>query len=236
MGDSITEGVCDKPTNCYIPELKLPTAGDGLAACSWSLNPLNRDEAGYRAPLRAKLLQQGIEATFVGSVAVVEGLAHEGHSGWKIEDLDYCVQSANWLEQAKPDVILLHIGTNDMGWGREPEKMIADLRELLEHIYAKLPKSTHVIVAQLIPVNSQLRQFYVALATTGNEILARFNALIPALVTELQSTGYSVDYVDMSRAIQSDADFDYIGVHPDVGASERMADIWLAKILEILQR
>jgi lysophospholipase L1-like esterase len=236
MGDSITEGLCDTSRNCSVPELILPTAGAGLGACSWSLNPVNPGEAGYREPLRAKLAEQGIIATFVGSVQIAEGLAHEGHSGWKIEDLDYCVEKADWLEQAKPDVILLHIGTNDMGWGREPERMADDLRQLLEQIYAKVPKSTRTIIAQVIPTQSGLRNFYVALPAPANEILAEYNALIPGLVTEMQAAGYNVDYVDMWPAIQSDADFDWAGVHPTTGAANRMADIWLTKIAEIVKR
>lgn len=236
MGDSITEGLCDTPSNCSIPELTLPTAGAGKGACSWSLNPVNPDEAGYREPLRAKLAEQGINATFVGSVQLAEGLAHEGHSGWKIEDLEYCVENADWLEQAKPDVILLHIGTNDMGWGREPEEMAGDLRRLLGSIYAKAPKTTRTIVAQIIPIKSGLRSFYVTLPVTGKEILAEYNALIPDLVTEMKAAGYNVDYVDMWPAIQSDADFDLMGVHPTLNAAGRMADIWMTKIAEVVDR
>lgn len=152
MGDSITEGLCDSTATCRTPEIKTPTGGYGVSVCSWSLNTVNQASVGYRASLRDKLASAGIDATFVGSVSVVEGLSHEGHSGWTIGDLDYCVQNANWLEGAKPDVILLHIGTNDMGWAHEPDRMITDLRTLLQHIYAHLPKSTHVIVAQVIPV------------------------------------------------------------------------------------
>lgn len=234
LGDSITEGLCDTLTTCYIPEIKTPTGGYGLDSCSWSLSPVNEEAVGYRAFLRDKLSAAGIKTTFIGSVSVVEGLAHEGHSGWTIKDLDYCVQNAEWLEQAKPDVILLHIGTNDMGWAHKPDQMAADLRLLLEHIYAHLPKSTHVIVAQVIKANSGFRTGIVALPEPANDTLAKYNALIPGVVAEFQAAENKVSLVDMWGVIQSDADLDAMGLHPNEVASERMADIWLAKIVEIL--
>jgi lysophospholipase L1-like esterase len=236
MGDSITEGLCDSTANCLAPEIKTPTGGYGLSACNWSLNTVNRASVGYRASLRDKLASAGIKATFVGSVSVVEGLSHEGHSGWTISDLDYCVQNANWLEGAKPDVILLHIGTNDMGWAHEPDRMIADLRTLLQHIYTHLPKSTHVIVAQVIPVKSGLRYYYVALPEPGSDTLAEYNALIPGLVAEFQTANYEVSYVNMWETIQSDADLDYAGLHPNLEAAARMSDVWLNEIKAIVSK
>ena len=235
LGDSTTEGFCDTKSTCYSTEFKRPTGNSGLDACAWSQNPLNPKAVGYRAFLRDKLSAAGIRATFVGSVSVVEGLAHEGHSGFLIRDLDYCIQNAEWLEQAKPDVILLHTGTNDAGWAHKPDEMIADLRLLLEHIYAHLPESTHVIVAQVMPVRSDVRKGYVVLPEPGNDTLAEYNALIPDVILEFQDLGYKISYVDMWGVVQSDAEFDSFGINPRVPVYERMAEVWFAQIVEILE-
>jgi len=40
----------------------------------------------------------------------------------------------------------------------------------------------------------------------------------------------------MWPAIQSDADFDLMGVHPTPNAAGRMADIWMTKIAEVVDR
>ena len=49
-------------------------------------------------------------------VATLPDLDHEGHSGWRIDQIDAIVLSV--LGQiAGPDVILLLIGTNDYGQG-----------------------------------------------------------------------------------------------------------------------
>ena len=49
-------------------------------------------------------------------------------------------------------------------------------------------------------------------------------------------SGKHVSYVSMSNVIRSNADYDAFGIHPNKIASERMADAWLGKIIEILEK
>jgi lysophospholipase L1-like esterase len=225
MGDSITEGLCDTQDTCEEPaEWMIPTTGDGVEACGWAANPYNPEAVGYRAFLRDMIAAKGLDMSYVGSVAVVEGLAHEGHTGWQILDLDYCVQNGDWLEKAQPNVILLHIGTNDASEGRAPEEMVQSLLELLQHIYEKVPATTEVIVAQIIPA----RQSWM------KSVITPYNELIPGVVDELVAEGKHVSYVDMTGVILSDSDLDRFGHHPNAVASERMAQVWYAKILDII--
>jgi lysophospholipase L1-like esterase len=237
MGDSITEGLCDAPENCNTPDVKSPSDGSGIAACSWALNYDNPKALGYRAFLRDKLIAKGFQATYVGSVSVVNGLAHEGHSAWTISDLDYCVQNADWLQKAQPQIILLHIGTNDGKSSETLDIMVADLNQLLKHIYDKLPATTEVIVAQVIPARKDVyRDTKDTSRVLLNDFLAPYNAKIPGVVDEIRASGKHVSYVNMSGVIQSDTDFDGMGLHPNKVASERMADVWLGKIVEILEQ
>jgi lysophospholipase L1-like esterase len=235
MGDSITEGVCDTEANCNIPFIASPGQGDGVPSCSWSLNPDNPKAIGYRAFLRDKIAAKGLEMTYVGSTSVVEGLSHEGHSAWTITDLDYCVQNGDWLEKGEPNVILLHIGTNDANSARTPDEMAASLQTLLEHIYAKVPATTEVIVAQIIPATKEALPLFVESSTLMNDIITPYNELIPGVVEKLQAQKKHVTLVNMTKAIHSDSELDALmGLHPNPEASERMADVWLAKILEVI--
>ena len=235
MGDSITEGVCDTEANCNIPFIASPGQGDGVASCSWSLNPDNPKAIGYRAFLRDKIAAKGLEMTYVGSTSVVEGLSHEGHSAWTITDLDYCVQNGEWLEKGQPNVILLHIGTNDAEYARTPDEMAASLQTLLEHIYAKVPATTEVIVAQITPAKKEYLTAFVESGTLLNDIITPYNEKIPGIVEKLQAEKKHVSFVDMNGTIHSDTELDAgWGVHPNPEASERMADVWLAKILEVI--
>lgn len=225
LGDSITEGLCDTQSTCKAPpEWLIPTLGDGFDACGWAANLYNPEAVGYRAFLRNMIEAKGLAMVYVGSVTVVEGLAHEGHSGWRIEDLDYCIQHSDWLEKGQPNVILLHIGTNDASEGKKPEEMVKNLQALLEHIYDKLPDTTEVIVAQIIPA----RQTWI------NETISQYNLLLLSVVDNFREEQKHVSYVDMTSAIHSDSDLDNMfGQHPTVEASERMAQIWYGKILEV---
>jgi hypothetical protein len=93
LGDSITEGFCDKPSSCNWPEeIKVPLDGFGNEACKEATNYDNPEEKSYRAVLKDKLVAKGINMTYVGSVSVVKGLAHEGHSGFTLFDIDYCIK------------------------------------------------------------------------------------------------------------------------------------------------
>ncbi len=231
LGDSITEGTCDAPENCNLSSsFKRPTDGSGLAACNWALNPMNPNGYGYREFLKFKLAAQGVQVNYVGSVSVVDDYAHEGHSGWTIRDIDYCVQNSDWMQNNQPQIILLHIGTNDGNYSRSHDQMVMDLIQLIEHIYEKLPMTTEVIVAQLIPVADYPSNKLL------NETITLYNYKIPQVVSNLRMSGKQVSYVTMSNIIQSNADFDRWGIHPNKTASERMADVWLGRIIELLEQ
>jgi lysophospholipase L1-like esterase len=236
MGDSITEGVCDTEENCPAPPVFMsPLNGDGVAACSWAHNYYAPKAVGYRVFLRDKITARGFKLNYVGSVTVVEGLAHEGHSGWEIADLDYCVQNGDWLEKAQPNVILLHIGTNDANNSRTPEEMATRLQSLLEHIYDKLPGTTEIIVAQIIRASTTALPYFAKSNILMNDIITPYNQTIPGVVEKLRAENKHVSFVDMTGVIHSDSEVDVmLGLHPNAVASERMADVWLAKILEVI--
>lgn len=235
LGDSITEGLCDTPENCMSNLVFMsPSRGDGLAACQWSASKYLPNLSGYRAFLKDRLLARGLKMSYVGSVATREGLAHEGHAAWTIADLDFCVQHGGWLESAQPNLILLHIGTNDASYGRTPDEMAQSLQDLLEDIYRKVPASTEVIVAQILPARRLATPQFAGANLSLNEIIAPYNQRIPAVVRALQAEQKYVTFVDMTPAVQSDSDLDSIGIHPNPAASRRMAEIWYGQILKVI--
>jgi lysophospholipase L1-like esterase len=234
LGDSITEGVCDQPDTCNVPEIKTPGTGYDLESCSFNLNFYNRAARGYREFLRDKLIEVGVEMTYVGSVQVNEGLAHEGHSAFRISDIDYCIQNADWLDHAKPDMILLHVGSADAGDGIQANVSLVGLRNLLTHIYQILPETTEVIVAQVIPAREDSHVNFDPSKPLVNDTLKEYNAGIPAIVEEFRAMGNHISLVDMRDAIQSADDYDEMGRHLTAVASERMAQVWFEKIKEIL--
>src|SRR3954467_8753010 len=104
--------------------------------------------AGYRAPLFAELAADGVRVDYVGSRrSGPAGMAdpdNEGHSGWTLEKMIPKVGA--WVSKADPDVVLLHMGTNDVNSGTKGAVAATRLDALLDRVFAAAPQ-THVIVA-----------------------------------------------------------------------------------------
>jgi lysophospholipase L1-like esterase len=236
LGDGIIEGACDKTTNCIHPEnMTFPRDGGGLGSCRTNWNTLNLGERGFREFLRDRLIAAGVNMTYVGSVQVTEGLAHEGHYAFTIPDLDYCIQNAKWMEQAKPDMILLYGGGVDVFLGAPPQEVIENLKGLLTRIYQILPETTEVIVPQIFTGREGIHiQYDDPSQPLFSDLLTEYNAGIPAVVEQFRAEGKHVSLVDMRNAVQSTDEYDEGGGYPNVVASERMAQVWFEKIMEIL--
>jgi lysophospholipase L1-like esterase len=89
---------------------------------------------GYRRLLATLLAADGQMIDFVGSrrSGYVAHPNNEGHVGWTIPQLKNGIDSNRWLEIYRPDLILLHIGTNDIFQGKAaaaPGKLAALIDE-----------------------------------------------------------------------------------------------------------
>ena len=108
--------------------------------------------AGYRPELASLLKAAGYSTEFVGSQQ--NGLpdfadrGHEGHPGFLIGDVS--AQAATWVEAAKPDVVLLLIGTNDALRSPDPKHSLDRLATLVAKIERSAPHA-HVLVSSVIP-------------------------------------------------------------------------------------
>jgi lysophospholipase L1-like esterase len=101
----------------------------------------------YRGVLSRWLARAGVGVDYVGSMrsGVSPDPDNEGHKGWTIAQLTARVD--DWLATYRPDVILLHIGTNDMVRGNQDAA--ADLDALLDKIAADRPEA-QVFVAKIV--------------------------------------------------------------------------------------
>ncbi len=174
---------------------------------------------GYRNLLGTLLASDGYLIDFVGSQQSGEDVLsdpdNEGHPGWRIPNIKQGIDSDGWLETYQPDIILLHIGSNDLRYGNEayaPDNLSA----LLDDILMRLP-DTHIIVAQIIPTRWG--------SDSGHRL---YNDAIPDIVT---SKGPHASIVDM-RIILSKNDFLTL-YHPNAGGYDKMAYAWESAILAL---
>ncbi|MFC4947109.1 GDSL-type esterase/lipase family protein [Pseudonocardia sp. GCM10023141] len=171
---------------------------------------------GYRGLLQTMLGTDGIVFDFVGSLhqADVPGVRdpdHEGHSGWTIAQMKPLVRG--WIRAQHPDVVLLHVGTNDMLRNVSPAETARQLGALLDDIAAEAPDA-HVIVAGVWAPMPQRIEF------------ARQAAVV---VAAQQAKGRASTFVDTSGLLQSPGEF-IDGLHANPAGYRKIARMWEKQI------
>jgi lysophospholipase L1-like esterase len=183
------------------------TWGDGSSTTS-----------SYRADLWQRLVVgAGLAVDFVGSgrSGVLPDPDNEGHSGWRIDQITSSIDG--WLAASQPDVILLHIGTNDMVQNFDIANAPARLGQLLDRIRADQPAAT-VIVAAIIPSTD---------ATVNSRVNA-FNAMVPGVVAQRADARFADLNATIGAADMADS------LHPNDGGYAKMASLWYSALEGIL--
>ncbi|PCG87391.1 hypothetical protein CIB93_04375 [Streptomyces sp. WZ.A104] len=203
--------------NTSAPATK-PTPRPGLAVMplgdSITLGVGSTTRTGYR-PLLARRLADTTDALrFVGSRVDPDGTRHEGHSGWRIDQLQANIET--WLADAKPNVVLLHIGTNDMDRDYQVSTAPQRLGTLIDQIHAASP-DTAVVVASLVPAAEPAVQARVT----------AYNKAIPGVVAERAAKGYRITQVSMDTLTTADLND---SLHPNNAGYEKMAESFLGGI------
>ena len=109
-----------------------------------------------------------------------EGRSHD-ESG--VRDYSSMDGGAGWA-RLQPDVILLHIGTNDIGQGADLDTVVARTRALLDAVFEELPR-VQLFYASLV----SMLPFGPALPRSNNDVMSQFNAGLPALLAEYSDQG-----------------------------------------------
>lgn len=178
---------------------------------------------GYRVRLDALFTENGDAVDFVGSLRNGPGVLldkeHEGHSGWRIDQIATILP--NRLLRHTPDVLLVHLGTNDVFQGYDMANAPERLAGLVDTALGFDPDTT-VLLAGIIPSSN---------ASINAEIEV-YNAEVEALAASYADAGYDVRYVDMYTGFPSWMLAD--GVHPNRAGYARMAGVWYAALETVL--
>jgi len=181
-------------------------------------------EVGYRRPLYLLLKQSGYQIDFVGSQ--VHGTytdfdrEHEGHGSYRADQLRDNIIS--WLDDHPADIILLHIGINDIAGGNEDPQEVDDLLDNIDLWESDNSRPITVIVTRIINWHD------------GNDpVVTAFNDSVEIIVQQRILAGDDLIWVDMEHAIIYPDDL-YDGVHPnDIGYS-KMANVWYNTMITLL--
>ncbi|MEJ3656065.1 GDSL-type esterase/lipase family protein [Actinomycetes bacterium KLBMP 9759] len=179
--------------------------------------------AGYRGPLQQALRGSGVAVDLVGSCKdgppSVADRDHEGHGGWSLARLEPNVRA--WVRAARPDVVLLHGGTNDLIQGTPAPVVAQRLDTVLADIDAE--SDAHVVVAGVwapLPSRAQAR--------------AEFARLAVQVVAARAARGQSVTYVDTAALLGPQHFTD--GLHANAAGYRRIAAMWEGEIRAYLAR
>jgi lysophospholipase L1-like esterase len=182
---------------------------------------------GYRAPLAALLAAAGVDVRYVGSLRTPAG-AHEGWSGFTTAELIPKARAA--LDRDRPDVVLLHIGTNDLGLGVSVEQAAANVHALLrlidERSRAADPdaRPIQVLLAKIVA-----RDLF---GDGRDPLVDRYNDLLVDLVTERREAGQSVEVVDINRRVDPRRDL-ADALHPSEQGYANIAAGWAEALQKI---
>jgi hypothetical protein len=199
------------------------------------------NNAGYRGPLFASAVAAGKKITFTGSLSngptTVSGQTfpqkNEGHSGWGISEvtpnsggsvgITTVIPSPGFSSGSGgiPNIILLHIGTNDSGT-YSATQMTSDLSGLLDKLITNAPDAL-LVVAQIIP-----------LGYGTNSVIQAYNQSIPGLVQQRANAGKHITIVDMYTGFTTSTMIGSDSVHPNTTGYKFMADHWYSVIGSLL--
>ena len=199
--------------------VKIMPLGDSITQSSTGLN-------SYRYYLWHLLIVNGYHVDFVGSLHGVGGglpantdfdMDHEGHAGWRADEILTHIQS--WATAASPDMVLLHIGTNDLAQDQSVPSTVADIGGIIDTLRTVNPR-IRILLAQLIP-------------KAGVPAVAMLNAQLPALVADKDRTDSPIVLVDQYTGFDTST-MTYDGTHPNAIGDSRLADRWFERLAPVL--
>jgi lysophospholipase L1-like esterase len=205
------------PAIAATPTIKVMPLGDSI-----TFGVGSSTGSSYRLDLYQRLVRQaGYTIDFVGTQrsGSLPDTDNEGHSGWRIDQIASNVDG--WLATYQPNLVLLHIGTNDMNQNFQVSTAPNRLSALIDQITTDVPAAT-VVVASLIPAND----------ATIQARINTFNASVPGIVAAKQQAGKRVRLVDMASLTTADlADT----LHPNDSGYAKMSTIFYAGAAQALR-
>lgn len=179
---------------------------------------------GYRILLWQLLADGGRAIEFAGSLehgpATLPDRRHEGHSGWRIDQV--LARADGWVARAQPDAVLLLLGTNDMAQNYAVETAPDRLRALLDVLFARQP-GVRVLVGTIPPIAEPVQ----------NARVLAYNRAVADLVAAEAARDRPVALVDLYPLVDWAELPD--GYHPERSAHDKMARAWAVALEPVLR-
>ena len=170
---------------------------------------------GYRSHLWYKLQDVNFEANFVGSKIAGEAVIpsfdphNEGHPGWN--QFEIAEETDTYMSNSKPDIVLLHIGTNDTTTNPAG---IDDILSSIDLYESESQTTVDVYVALIIDREH------------SDPRITAFNNRLAELLVQRINTGDNIIIVNMFKNAHLTGG-DYADeTHPNDSGYAKMANVW----------
>lgn len=178
------------------------------------------ERTSYRSHLWYRLQDGGYLPDFVGSQKAGYDILppfdpdNEGHPG--ATSFNIAESLYGYLANAQPDIILLHIGTNDYTTSAEGIEMILNQIAIYE---SNSGKSIHLYIAQIIDRKNH------------DPIIAAFNQDLTKRIQEQIKLGKRITLVDMYHRAGLTPDDYADNTHPNSNGYAKMANVWFNALI-----
>jgi GDSL-like Lipase/Acylhydrolase family len=205
-----------------------------------SITSGNSKHMTYRYPLWVKFIDSGfnfdgIHFDFVGSQNLDHSGAqvwpdhrghsfdhdHEGHPGWRAEQILAILPI--WLKRYTPDIVLLHIGTNDVMANQTTLSTTDEVEQIITVLRDDNPKVI-VLLAKIIPNGDPI----------VNQRIIELNQRIDSIAISKSTVESPVVIVDQNLGFNVTEDTDD-GVHPNRTGAEKIAQKWFEAVVKAVE-
>lgn len=191
-----------------------------------SITQGSRHQNSYRRPLWHALRQEGFSVYFVGSQKRNHlggppdrdfDVDHEGHWGWRVDEVLRKLDT--WTAKARPDIVLVHLGTNDLSQDKPSHQILHEMIELVNILREHNPRVV-ILLAKLID-NAFISHQVQDLNRAIQGIAGLATSESPIIIVD-QWTGFD-------PRIHT-----YDGTHPNDAGERKMAARWAEALAPIL--
>ena len=221
LGNSITQGGENSPSYRYELWKMLVDAGLKFEFVGSMDTNWYRDAPGteHGADVASPVMGQ----TYKGQTFTNK---HEGHWGWNTIDILNGYENptqykrdkgklSEWLQGYTPDVVLMHLGTNDMIHGKTTDGTVARIEQIIGQLRAD-NENVAILLAKITPIPAN----FVNVDSTQH-----FVSLMPALATRLSTQKSPIIVVDINTGFNTAA-YTYDTLHPNTAGEKFIAKRW----------
>ena len=153
---------------------------------------------------------------------------NEGHGGYLAVDIANNNLLPAWLTAATPDIVMMHLGTNEvMNGPKTVAQILAAYTTMVGQMRANNP-NMKILEAQIIPQYTATTQ-----CTTCYQEVIDLNAAIPAWAAGLNTAQSPITVVDQWTGFDTTTDTNE-GIHPNDAGNQKISDKWYPALVAAL--